>query len=178
MKRYGIDELRAALEALDGRLKAPATLTLIGGSAVALLLDDRELATKDIDAFEVPRAVRDAARKLAIVLDAAAVADLPWHFEDRCVPVLRFHHLAVRVPEAHDLVLSKILRWSEGDEDHVRRLHARRPIAYETLLTRYMTEMNHAIGDPARRRSHFLWCIELLFGEVAAARAARRIDAG
>ena len=64
-------------------------------------------------------------RTIAIPIDTAAVADLPWNFEDRLVVVLGLPRLEVRAPESHDLVLSKISRWSEGDEDHALRLHRR-----------------------------------------------------
>lgn len=176
MKRYGVDELRAALAALDARLDAPATVTLIGGAAVALVLDDRDLVTKDI--------TRSASRaRCAPPPGASRSRSTPPRsrscrgtFEDRRLVLLRHRFLEVLVPEAHDLALSKAVRWSEGDEDHVRRLHAHAPLRFDTLVERYATEMGHAVGDPRRRRASFLDCIEALFGEVARLRAAERVS--
>lgn len=177
MRRYGIEEVRRVLAEVDARLSRPVAVTLIGGAAVALTLDDRTLTTKDIDAFGAPALVFVIARELEIPFDPAAVADLPWNYEDRCTIALRLTRLEVSVPDPHDLVLSKISRWSPSDQDHTSRLHGRGLLDYETLVERYRTEMTHAIGDPRRLRGHFLWCISDLFGEVARARAERRIPA-
>lgn len=175
MRRYGVDDIRHTLTELDALLDQPTDLTLIGGAAVALILDDPELVTKDIDAFGISRTLLKLARTLTIDIDTAAIADLPWNFEDRCSVALRLPFLEVRVPDPHDLVLSKIMRWSPGDEDHVLRLHTRRALDLETLLVRYLTEMTHAIGDPRHRRWNLLACIETLFGEVASLRAGERL---
>lgn len=177
MKRYDVAAIRRALAELDDKLERATELTLIGGAAVALLLDDRDLVTKDIDGFAMSRALLRLARDLSIAIDPASIADLPWNFEDRRVGVLRLTFLDVRVPEPHDLLLSKIMRWSPGDEDHVRRLHARRPLDLDLLIDRYRTEMTHVVGDPRRIRSHFLDCIDTLFGEVASRRAAGTLPA-
>jgi hypothetical protein len=45
----------------------------------------------------------------------------------------------------------------------------------EALVTRYLDEMGHAIGDPGQRDVRFVLLIERLYGEVEAERAEKRI---
>lgn len=175
MMRYDVEQIRAALTELDGKLPRPTAVTIIGGGAVALILDDPDIVTKDIDAFCAPPWVLELARSLTIGIDPAAIADLPWNFEDRLSTVMRLPRLEIRVPERHDLVLSKLVPWRWSDEDHIRRLHAREPLDLETLLHRYETEMTHAIGDPRRLRWNVVLCVRMLFGEVLGARAEARL---
>jgi hypothetical protein len=72
-------------------------------------------------------------------------------------------------------VLSKVSRWSDGDEDHALRLHRAQPLELETLVVRYVTEMTNAVGDLRRLRSHLLMCVESLFGLAARRQAAARL---
>lgn len=175
MRRYNLDEVKAALSELDAKLDKPTAMTLIGGAAVAMILDDHDLVTKDIDAFGASRSLLKLARTLPIPFDPAAIADLPWNFEDRCAVALQLQHLEVSVPNAHDLTLSKIARWSQSDENHVLLLHARQLLDYETLIVRYRTEMTHAVGDPRRLRFQFLQCVDTVFGAIARHDAASAI---
>jgi len=57
----------------------------------------------------------------------------------------------------------------------IEALHRIIPLDLDTLVTRYLGEMNHAIGDPARRDVKFALMIERLYGEVEAERVEHRL---
>jgi hypothetical protein len=78
---------------------------------------------------------------------------------------------------AHDLVLSKVIRWHDGDEEDVLELHHAKRLSRGILLDRYTTEMSHVTGDPRRIGLNFVECIERLFGEIAAEEARDAVAA-
>jgi hypothetical protein len=185
MKTYPPDELLRFLDAIDRHLESEVTITLIGGSAAAIGYG-LDTATKDIDTFEgtgaglreLLRAAEKASAEtgLEIPIGPAGVAEAPWDCESRRVAVLpKLVHLRVLVLERHDLVLSKLVRGVEGDMEHIRQLHALVPLSYETLVSRFLDEMGHVIGQPID--INFLNCIEMLFGELRALDAGDQIKA-
>lgn len=116
---------------------------------------------------------------LDIPVQNAAVADLPWNYEDRLRRVMpHLRHLEVVVPEAHDLVLSKLIRGAEHDIEQIAALHRQHPLDPDTLVDRFTTEMSHRIGDPRTLELNLLHCVELLWGELARDRIARRLASG
>jgi hypothetical protein len=184
MKKFPPDDLRQFLEAVDRHLRVPVSITVIGGSAAAI--HGVDTATKDIDTWDggtdLP-ALQDAAALarvetgLDIPIGPAGVPDAPWDFERRRVRVLsRLQRLSVLVMEAHDLALSKLVRGVEGDMQHIRQLHAVRPLDFEVLLTRFLDEMSHVIKRAGEVDVNFYNCVDMLFGEVAAIRARRRVE--
>ena len=175
MKRHGFDELERLLGMVDARLDENVRVIVIGGAAVALQLRAADIVTKDVDTWENSGALTALAREVGLELTPTPIAEMPYHFEDRLDTALRYTKLQVLVPERHDLVLSKIVRWHEGDEDHARKLHDARPLDLDVLLERYRSEMTHVAGHPARIRGHFVDCVRTLFGELASARAARAL---
>jgi hypothetical protein len=186
MKTYPPNELVVFLDAVDANLDQVIELTLIGGGAAALAygIDN---ATKDIDTFTsggaskaLQRAVRlaQAATGLDIPLGPAGVADAPYEFESRVVPVLAdrgWQRLKLYALERHDLALSKLVRGVQGDIEHIVAIHRLQPLDQEVLVERYLREMQHAITRPESLRAAFLWCIEELFGELARDDVAQRI---
>jgi hypothetical protein len=138
--------------------------------------------TQDVDTFHAPsQALLIAAAAVSvdtglnIPIQPTAVADVPWHHEDRLVRVLPdLRRLQLFVLEKHDLALSKIVRWTEADEAHVTALAA---LELETLLSRFNTEMSHVIGDPQRLRDNFLDMTEAVFGELQRVGVERRLAA-
>ncbi|MBS1124848.1 MAG: hypothetical protein H6Q90_7076 [Deltaproteobacteria bacterium] len=176
MKRHDATAIEATLAAIDAALAAPVEITILGGAAVALHTHDAGVATKDIDTWQLgsiaATRLAAAAAKSQIEIGPASIADLPYEFESRRQRILpSLIRLSVYLPEIHDLALSKMLRWSDGDERHLQVLHANSPLDASVLVERYMAEMQHAIGDHRRHRQHLILCIESLFGDLAKARA-------
>jgi hypothetical protein len=118
--RYGAAQMRTFLEAVDRHLRAPARMCVIGGTAAALGYGV-ETFTNDVDTFEsladherLQGAARLASAEtgLAIPIAPSGIADLPYDYGDRVRRVMEhLRNLRVFVPERHDLVLSKIIRW-------------------------------------------------------------------
>ena len=129
--RHPPHELEHFVEAIDAALTEPASILVIGGAAAALAYGATR-PTDDIDTFHpltpvVQRAVEAAQRStgLNISVSFAAVADAPYDFEDRLVPIrgLRLNRLTIVVPERHDLVLMKTLRGYQHDVEVIEQIH-------------------------------------------------------
>lgn len=109
---------------------------------------------------------------------APGVLDYPWNSEDRLQQALpELTLLAVWLLEPHDLALSKVIRWHDGDEEDVRELHHAKPLSKDILIQRYVTELTHVQGNPRRIGLNFVECIDRLFGEVAAEEARDAVSA-
>jgi hypothetical protein len=181
--RFDASQLRTFLGSVDAHLSAPAEITVIGGSAVALY--GVSSGTMDIDTYEsrlashLQRAV-DQARLttgLNIPVVPAPVAQVPYNFEDRVQrESADWKNLTVYKLEPHDLALSKAARGSEGDLAALDALHRVLPLDPEVLVSRYLAEMGHSVGDPARLDTCFLLLIERLFGEAMATHLEKRIQ--
>ncbi len=171
MKIFRPDEFRRFLVAVDQFLAEPFDLIVIGGAAAALAYGYDE-GTTDLDTWtakfrRIEKALEQAreATGLAIPVEHAAVADAPYEFESRLVvvPRLDLEHLTVKVPEKHDLALMKLLRGYAKDLQAIRAIHAGRGLAFETLISRYLGEMKHVVGDPRRNDWKFLAVVEQIF---------------
>lgn len=181
--RHGSEDLRRFLVALDSHLTAPAEMVVIGGSAIALGYGV-EQTTNDVDTFETDLTHINAAAEKAraetgldIPVGNSTVADLPYHFKDRLQRILpELRHLRVFVPDRHDLALSKIVRAVEHDFQAIDELHALQPLDFDTLLTRYLDEMDHVVADMNILKQKFLICVGSLFGEIYEQRARKSIE--
>jgi hypothetical protein len=179
--RFEASDLRRFLTAVDRHLGEPATMTLLGGSAIALY--GVQGGTTDIDTWETDLSKLKSAIALAetetgldIPVSSTGVADVPYHYEDRLQVVEgEWTRLQVRLLERHDLALSKMMRADENDLVAVAKLHKLLPLELETLVARYLDEMQHAIGNRSRLDQHFLLLIERLYGEIAADRVEERL---
>jgi hypothetical protein len=176
VKTYGRDQILLFLAEIDDLLDEPVAMEIIGGAA-ALLAYGAQTATKDIDSFlpidaRISRAADLATRK--IPLDRAAVADPPWNYEDRLRRLeLPFRHLAVVVPDRHDLLLMKALRAARHDEEVIQEMHEVEPFDLKTIVQRYDDEMGQAIGDHQILDLKLELILEKLFGASAARRARK-----
>lgn len=159
-------------------------MILIGGSAVAIGYKV-DVGTQDIDTFQsdlrlIERAALQARKVtgLQIPLSNAAVADVPWNYRDRLVRLLpELSQLYVFALEKHDLALSKVIRGSEQDLQQLAELNRLQVLDFETLVHRFIAEMDHVVGDPKRLHLSFVVLVEELYGEAQGARARRRIAA-
>jgi hypothetical protein len=182
LRRFDARELRRFLRAVDAELDGPVRVVLVGGSALALGYAVGT-GTVDVDTWETDlrrigaaAARARAATGLDIPIDSAAVGDMPYEYESRLKRVLLgLHKLKVYVPEKHDLALSKVMRCHEGDLAGIEALHRLHGLDEETLVTRYMEEMKHVIGDPGRIDLNLLVAVERLFGVVEAEAVERRL---
>ena len=124
-----LKEVKAFLRALDRATPAPGTeITLIGGAAVALLCEDGERQTDDIDTLgsdALERATRVGAQQVPPVNVNArgSLFDnyLPGDWERRRRQVFPFspgsHRLRVFVPCPEDLAVMKVFRFLSKDQD-------------------------------------------------------------
>lgn len=173
MKKYLRDQIERFLGAVDAALAEPATMVIIGGSA-AVLRYGVTLATHDIDTINsLPEAVLRAAEKarestgLSVPIQMSGVADPPYDYESRLERILpQFTRLSVWVPERHDLVLMKTMRADAHDLDAIVEIHSNAPLDFETLVGRFISEMDAAIGEPTRIRRNLLVVVERLFPEL------------
>jgi hypothetical protein len=175
------DDLRRFLEAMDAALTECVPILIIGGSAAALGYDV-DTTTRDIDTLGLDERLQSAAGAaravtgLDIPIQNAAIADLPWNYEDRLRRVMpNLLHLEVLVPEAHDLVLSKLMRGAEHDLEQIAALHRRHPLDLELLVDRFTNEMSHRVGDPRTLELNLLNCVEILWGELDRDRVDARL---
>lgn len=185
MRRFEATELERFLRAVDEVLDHAFELWLIGGSAAALGYGVRS-ATRDLDTLdskhELIQSALDAARRstgLDIPIETAGIYDAPHDFEDRAVVVSidGLEHLLIKVPEKHDLVLMKMMRGEEQDLAVAEEIHRLHRLDMDTLIDRYLNEMDAAIG---RRSTLDLNCRALvlrLYGEAAERDAEERIRA-
>jgi uncharacterized nucleotidyltransferase DUF6036 len=186
-RKYTRPELVRFVRAMDSLIDEPTDLVVIGGAA-ATLKYGAQGTTKDIDTWNnVPAAVLKAAEGaraatgLPVPIERAAVADGPYHYEDRIWPVsMKLKKLRIFVPERHDLALMKVVRGDRHDEDVVAEIHTRHPLKLETLVERFETEMGHVIKDEKILRAQFRVLVERLFGQQAGKRvaASRKPGAG
>lgn len=181
LPRFAAADLRRFFTAVDAHLPTPATITVIGGSAIALY--GVSSGTTDIDTLDTKLAPLQAAIDQARVVTSlnipvvpAPVADVPYHSEDRLQPELGpWTRLTVLKLEPHDLALSKAVRGFENDFAAIEALHQIIPLDLNTLVTRYLDEMGQAIGDPAQLDVKFALMIERLYGDAEAERVEARI---
>jgi hypothetical protein len=183
VRRHSPQELESFIGAIDEALTEPASILVIGGAAAALAYGATR-ATDDIDTFHpltpiLQTAVETARRStgLNIPVSFAAVADAPYDFEDRLVPIrgLRLERLTVVVPERHDLVLMKTLRGYQHDIEVIEQIHRRQALVFEVLRSRWKNEMGHAVSDPRRINLNFVEVVDHLFGRERAEAVRREL---
>lgn len=188
MSRYraievGGEELRALLRAVDRHLTRAADIVIIGGGAAALGYGAVS-TTSDLDTFTAVGEELRVAFAMAIaetgfdveVSPAFGIAELPYHYDTRLErPLPELVKLTVAVPERHDLVLSKVVRYVDHDRQQVVEIHAASPLSLDVLVGRYVAEMTHVLGPPGRLRTNLLEMIEDLFGELRRRATERRI---
>ena len=185
MRRFEASELKRFLKAMDEFLDHPFEFWLIGGSAAALGYDVKN-TTKDLDTLDakhmlITSAIESARRStgLNIPIETAGFYDAPCDFEDRAVVVSieGLKRLVVKVPEKHDLVLMKMMRGEEPDLAVAAEIHRLHGLDMDTLIDRYLDEMDAAIGRRSMLDLNCLALISRLFGEPTEKEAEERIQA-
>lgn len=169
------EEIRVFLGAVDEFLSRPAKIIILGGTAIALhgvRAGTTDVDTRETDLVELESAIAQARAKtgLDIPVSSPGVADVPYDCEERLESVSGvWTKLTVRVLEPHDLALSKAVRGNEHDLAAIEKLHEVKPLVFEILVSRYLDEMGHAVGNfDDRLDPNFVLMIQRLFGEVAA----------
>jgi hypothetical protein len=106
----------------------------------------------------------------SVPIENAPIAEPPYHFEDRLVPlsIKGLAQLKVLLPEAHDLALLRTGRAEAHDLDAIEDIHRAHPLALETLIERYRETEPQAMGPKSRFELNFLAVIARLFGESTA----------
>jgi hypothetical protein len=179
--KFDAADLRRFFAAVDSYLPAPVAITVIGGSAIALY--GVSSGTMDVDTLDttppvLAQAISQAqvATGLKIPVLPSTVAQVPWFCGERLQREYgSWTNLSVFKLEPHDLALSKAMRGAEHDLSGIEALHQVVPLNPQTLVTRYLDEMGHVVGDPANSDVKVALVIERLFGEVEADGAERRI---
>ncbi|MBW1809343.1 MAG: hypothetical protein JRJ87_14195 [Deltaproteobacteria bacterium] len=183
MNEFTQNEFEIFLVAVDRHLAGTFSLIIIDGCAAALAYQV-ERPSLDIDTWSETSDIEDACRAarqetgLQIPLHTAAIADPPYHFEDRLVPldIHSLSNLKIYVPEKHDLVLMKVVRGDEHDLETIKEIAEKNGLDLEVLVTRFLKEMQQAIGRPETLKHNFLAAIERVFGEDIAEQTERRLN--
>lgn len=182
MIRFDRAQLVAFIRAVDRHLRRPVPVVVIGGAAAAIAYDSGT-KTADIDLYqglskEVLRAAGRAREEtgLAIAVGAAAIADLPYNYEERLRPGrgLALANFQLVFPDKYDLALAKTARGYQHDIDAVEGIHRRHPLALKTFVRRFEAEMSGAIVDPRKIRLNVAMVVARLHGLDAGRRLAAR----
>jgi hypothetical protein len=168
-------EIKAFLRALDRSSPAPGVeLTLIGGAAVALLCEDGERQTDDIDTLAsdaLERAMRVGAQQVPPV-NVNARGDmfdnyLPEDWESRRRQVFPFapgsHRLRVFVPCPEDLAVMKVFRFLSKDQDDLCRLARLPTFDRNRFQASFLSVLPVSIGDKRRDAQSFAQAWNALF---------------
>ncbi len=178
------------LRLIDDELEEPHTLVIIGGAAIGLRYNRAHLTT-DIDSVTSTRdrrlwaAIGRACRKMQ---EQTGLAELPrvssssvfdppedWESRLRSLKRLRLKRLDVKLPERHDLALSKVSRGDTRDFEAILAMHEEKPFLLPTLVRRYEEARRVRVGDPRRFKMNFLSLVSALFGDEEADRVEPRL---
>ena len=178
------------LRLIDAELEEPHTLVIVGGAAIGLRYNRAHLTT-DIDSVTSTRdrrlwaAIERACRKMK---EQAGLEELPkvssssvfdppedWEARLRSLKRLKLNHLDVKLPERHDLAISKVSRGDTRDFEAIRAMHVEKPFLLPTLMKRYEEARRVRVGDPRRFKMNFLSLVSTLFGDEEADRVEPRL---
>ena len=170
------------LKLIDAELSERHELVIVGGAAIGLRYTKKHLTT-DIDSVTPPSdrklwaAVQRACKAMKEAeglskppkVTTSAVFDPPEDWESRQLTLrLGFKNLVVRVPEWHDLAISKVSRGLGRDYAALKAMHEAKPLRLRTLVERYDEARRVRVGDPWRFKENFLVLVATLFGDEAA----------
>jgi hypothetical protein len=170
---------REFLGELDGLLDEPITLHCIGGFAVVVGfgfprgtndLDYRTLIPynriTDLQRMAGPGSA--LAQKHKVYIQHTGVESMPESYDERLTELFpgRFHNIRLFVPDAYDLVLSKLTRNSQRDREDVEFLAKTQHLDPAVLRERYQKEMRPiVIGLPSQHDKTLEFWIEAYFGK-------------
>lgn len=172
MKYYTEDQIVEFLKAIDKHLTKPAELIIIGGTAATLAYKFKR-ATQDIDTAnsidKLTTAIKMANKETGfdIPVSKSGVFDAPYEYESRLIPfeTKLFKKLSVKVPEAIDLIMMKMMRLHAHDIEAIKQIINEKSVTIDQLLERFNAEMDHVIKSRSDVELHFLTMIETCFGE-------------
>jgi hypothetical protein len=191
-----VEALRSAefwkrlLKLVDSELDERHELVIVGGAAIGLRYADKHL-TSDIDAVTT---TKDKKLWTAVLRACAAmqeaeglprrpvfthlsIFDAPEDWEERQRTLqLGLKRLVVRVPERHDLAISKVSRGLGRDYAALKAVHEVSPFRLKTLVERYREATRVRVGDPRRFKENLLVLIAELFGDEAADRVEAELE--
>ncbi len=170
------------LRLIDAELSEPHEMVIVGGAAIGLRYTKQHV-TGDLDSITSTKdrklwaAVERACKAMQEAeglrkppkVSTSAVFDPPEDWESRQVTLrLGLENLIVRVPERHDLAISKISRGLGRDYAALKSMHDAKPFRLKTLVERYDEARRVRVGDPWRFKENFLVLVATLFGDDAA----------
>ena len=143
--------LESFLQTLGKRISKPATLYLLGGSALCLLGSSRE--TLDVDysletsAKGIETIINELAKEMKMDLEAVPLSEfipLPPDAESRRRFVGRYGWLDVYIFDLYSIALSKIARGFESDLEDVQFLLAKNLIVWAELEDHFQSIFPYA----------------------------------
>jgi hypothetical protein len=157
--------INAFLQALGKRYPRPATLFLLGGSALCLLGSSRptldiDYVGDDLKQDDLQRAMAQVAHDMQIEVEAIPIAQFvprPAGAQERSVSVGQFGKIEVYVFDPYTIALSKIDRGFDTDIEDVVFLIRRNLITFEQLETIVLAALERANEfdlNPATARAH------------------------
>jgi hypothetical protein len=178
------------LRLIDAELEEPHTLVIVGGAAIGLRYKRAHLTT-DMDSVTSTRnrglwaAIERGCRRMK---EQAGLEELPkvssgsvfdppedWESRLRSLKRLKLKHLDVKLPERHDLAISKVSRGDTRDFEAIRAMHEEKPFLPPTLVKRYEEAHRVRVGDPRRFKMNSLSLASTLFGDAEADRVEPRL---
>jgi hypothetical protein len=86
-----------------------------------------------------------------VPLAPAGVAEIPNDAERRFKTVsIGLKKLVVRVPDRHDLALSKTIRGYDNDLQVIKEMHAKKPFSLDRLVSLFETELDGMVTKDKR----------------------------
>jgi hypothetical protein len=147
------DDVLAFLKGLEQQLESNQVVELyVGGGAAILLAYDGKLSTVDVDFIgqnsgllrELEKLLgkgskihRETQLYLDIVPPGYFPSDMGWRSRTVRVNLPEVPRIKLRVLEIHDLIISKLKRFSDKDRRDVRDLCTRSEVDIDTLRARY-----------------------------------------
>ncbi len=139
--RVNTTDVQSILKALGERVPPGSTLTLVGGSALALLGNPRptidiDFVGDDIEPEPLHRAVMRAGRELKIHIEPVPIerfVPLPAGREQRSIRIGQFGNLEVYVADPYSIALTKLDRGLDTDLDDILFLIHRRYVDLDKL---------------------------------------------
>lgn len=170
------------LRLVDAELTEQHELVIVGGAAIGLGYTKQHV-TGDLDSVTpasdrklwaaVERACTAMRKAEGLAkppkVSTSAVFDPPEDWEGRQVTLrLGLKNLIVRVPERHDLAISKVSRGLGRDYAALKAMHDAKPFRLRTLVERYDEARRVRVGHAGRFKENFLVLVAALFGDDAA----------
>jgi hypothetical protein len=165
MESVTAQALQAFFQRLGEELPFPATIYLLGGSALCLLGSPRETLDVDCSIEEAPPETRQALEQIAaeLRLDLELVPlgefiPLPPEAKERRRFVGRYGQVEVYIYDLYSIALSKIARGFESDLEDVEFLIKQGLIAWEKLETLFKSILPRSASadiDPGEFQQYF-----------------------